>query len=209
MSGRTEQGDRHANRAVMTEVGVQRRWRHSRRRRARVRACPSAPSRCRAARPRIADDAYVADELELLEAKRDGCFSRHRARLPYRRATQPASGDAPPSRPASAVFWTSWRPPWTPSRGCAGRGIRVAPGGDYGLCWNPHAASAGDLLLFVDVLGLTPMEVIAATIRLGGDIARRPDELRQLKPGYLADLLRRRPPPGIPKRQQHTASATP
>src|SRR5438309_2251253 len=69
------------------------------------------------------------------------------------------------------------------------RGIRVLPGGDYGFAWNPHGTYARDLLLFVDVLGFTPMETLVAATRLGGEIMGRPDELGQVKPGYLADLL--------------------
>ena len=50
------------------------------------------------------------------------------------------------------------------------RGIRVLPGGDYGFAWNPHGTYARDLLLFVDVLGFTPMETLVAATRLGGEI---------------------------------------
>ena len=69
------------------------------------------------------------------------------------------------------------------------RGVRVVPGGDYGFAWNPHGTYARDLLLFVDVLGFTPMETLVAATRLGGEIMGRGDELGQIKPGYLADLL--------------------
>ena len=69
------------------------------------------------------------------------------------------------------------------------RGVRILPGGDYGFAWNPHGTYARDLLLFVDLLGFTPMETLVAATRLGGEIMGRPDELGQVKPGYLADLL--------------------
>ena len=69
------------------------------------------------------------------------------------------------------------------------RGIRVLPGGDYGFAWNPHGTYARDLLLFVDVLGFTPMETLVAATRMGGEIMGRPHELGQIKPGFLADLL--------------------
>ena len=69
------------------------------------------------------------------------------------------------------------------------RGIRVLPGGDYGFAWNPHGTYARDLLLFVDVLGFTPMETLVAATRMGGEIMGRPHELGQVKTGYLADLL--------------------
>ena len=69
------------------------------------------------------------------------------------------------------------------------RGIRVLPGGDYGFAWNPHGTYARDLLVFVDLLGFTSMETLVAATRLGGLIMGRPDDLGQVKPGYLADLL--------------------
>ena len=69
------------------------------------------------------------------------------------------------------------------------RGIRVLPGGDYGFAWNPHGTYARDLLLFVDVLGFTPTETLVAATRMGGEIMGMADELGQVKPGYLADLL--------------------
>ena len=69
------------------------------------------------------------------------------------------------------------------------RGIRVLPGGDYGFAWNPHGTYARDLLLFVDVLGFSPMETLVAATRMGGEIMGRGHELGQVKPGYLADLI--------------------
>jgi imidazolonepropionase-like amidohydrolase len=69
------------------------------------------------------------------------------------------------------------------------RGIRVLPGGDYGFAWNPHGTYARDLLLFVDVLGFSPMETLVAATRMGGEIMGRGHELGQIKTGYLADLL--------------------
>src|SRR5262245_66097658 len=69
------------------------------------------------------------------------------------------------------------------------RCVPVRPSADYGFPWNPPGTSARDLLLFVDVLCFTPMETLVAATRLGGEIMGRPDELGQIKPGYLADLV--------------------
>jgi imidazolonepropionase-like amidohydrolase len=69
------------------------------------------------------------------------------------------------------------------------RGIRVLPGGDFGFSWMPHGTYARDLENFVKLLGFTEMEVIVAATKQGGEIMGRPDELGQVKPGYLADLL--------------------
>jgi imidazolonepropionase-like amidohydrolase len=70
-----------------------------------------------------------------------------------------------------------------------GRGVRVLPGGDYGFLWNPHGRNARDLKYFVDLMGFTPMEAIVAATRDGGALMGLGDELGQVRPGYLADLL--------------------
>ncbi|HZP87504.1 MAG TPA: amidohydrolase family protein [Burkholderiales bacterium] len=69
------------------------------------------------------------------------------------------------------------------------RGVRVLPGGDYGFAWNPIGANARDIEHFVELLGFSPMAAIMAATKLGGEIMMRPDELGQVKAGYLADLI--------------------
>lgn len=69
------------------------------------------------------------------------------------------------------------------------RGIRVLPGGDYGFPFNPNGRNARDLELFVRHLGFTPTDALLAATRLGGEIMGMGDELGQIRPGYLADLL--------------------
>ena len=69
------------------------------------------------------------------------------------------------------------------------RGIRVLPGGDYGVAWAPHGENAKDLEYFVKLLGMTPMEAIVSCTRWGGQMMMRGHELGQIKEGYLADLL--------------------
>jgi imidazolonepropionase-like amidohydrolase len=69
------------------------------------------------------------------------------------------------------------------------RGIRVLPGGDYGFAWTPHGTYARDLEHFVKLLGFTPMEAIVSATKMGGEIMLRSDELGQVRPGYLADLI--------------------
>ena len=69
------------------------------------------------------------------------------------------------------------------------RGIRVLPGGDYGFAWTPHGTYARDFEYFVDLLGFTPMEVLVAATKLGGQIMGSPGELGQIKEGYLADII--------------------
>ena len=50
------------------------------------------------------------------------------------------------------------------------RGIRVVPGGDYGFPYNPVGRNARDLQLFVDLLGYTPVEVLAAATKTAGEM---------------------------------------
>jgi imidazolonepropionase-like amidohydrolase len=69
------------------------------------------------------------------------------------------------------------------------RGVRLVPGGDYGFPFNPHGRNARDLELWVQHFGYTPAEVLHAATGLGGELMGRPDELGQVKEGYLADLL--------------------
>src|SRR5215831_14346156 len=69
------------------------------------------------------------------------------------------------------------------------RGIRVLPGGDYGFAWTPHGTNAKDFEYFVDMVGMSPMETLLRATKHGGEIMGRPNELGQLKPGYLADII--------------------
>jgi len=69
------------------------------------------------------------------------------------------------------------------------RGIRILPGGDYGFAWMPHGTNARDLQHFVKYIGMTPMEVLVAATRLGGELMMMPDELGQIREGFLADIL--------------------
>jgi imidazolonepropionase-like amidohydrolase len=69
------------------------------------------------------------------------------------------------------------------------RGVRLLPGGDYGFPFNPNGRNARDLELWVRHFGYTPAAVLHAATALGGEIMGMGDELGQVKPGFLADLL--------------------
>ena len=69
------------------------------------------------------------------------------------------------------------------------RGIRVLPGGDYGIAFNSHGKNAKDLELFVELFGYTPMEMLMSATKLGGEIMLMGDELGQVRKGFLAELL--------------------
>jgi imidazolonepropionase-like amidohydrolase len=68
-------------------------------------------------------------------------------------------------------------------------GVRILPGGDYGFAWNPIGTNARDIEHFVNLLGFSPMDAILSATRLGGEIMMMGNELGQVKPGFLADLL--------------------
>ena len=69
------------------------------------------------------------------------------------------------------------------------RGVRVLPGGDYGFAWNPIGTNARDIEHFVNLLGFSPMDAILSATKLGGEIMKAGNELGQVKPGYLADMI--------------------
>ena len=69
------------------------------------------------------------------------------------------------------------------------RGIRIVPGGDYGLFCNPQGTNARDLEHLVELCGFTPMAAIVAATRHGGELMGLGAELGRIAPGCLADLL--------------------
>lgn len=69
-------------------------------------------------------------------------------------------------------------------------GIRVIPGGEYGLGGMFfHGDNAKDLQLFVEDIGLSTMETICAATRDAAHLLRMENELGTLEPNKLADLL--------------------
>jgi imidazolonepropionase-like amidohydrolase len=69
------------------------------------------------------------------------------------------------------------------------RGVRVVPGGDYGLACTPMGRNARDLELFVTLFGFSPAASLVAATNHGGAMMGRGHELGQLRPGWLADLI--------------------
>jgi imidazolonepropionase-like amidohydrolase len=194
LSGDTGPRNSRSERAVMTDAEVAAAMEIARA--GAVRVCAHARSAesvkmCVRHRIGIVYHANFADEeaLDLLEASRDWCFVVPALGLTYQACY--AAGDwgftTEMARERGLVRELEV------SVDAVGkmrkRGIRVLPGGDYGFAWNPHGTYARDLLLFVDVLGFTPMETLVAATRMGGEIMGRPHELGQVKSGYLADLL--------------------
>jgi imidazolonepropionase-like amidohydrolase len=69
------------------------------------------------------------------------------------------------------------------------RGVRIVPGGDYGLACTPQGRNARDLELFVTEFGFSPADALVAATNHGGAMMGRGHELGQLRPGWLADMI--------------------
>jgi imidazolonepropionase-like amidohydrolase len=69
------------------------------------------------------------------------------------------------------------------------RGVKVLPGGDYGIFCTPQGENAKDLVLFTELYGFTPMEALVAATRHGGALMGQGEALGQFRPRFLADLL--------------------
>ena len=194
VSGHVGPPDDRADRLVMTDVEVAAAMEVARI--SGVRVCAHARSAdsvkmCVRHGLGIIYHANFADEeaLDLLEANRDWCFVVPALGLTYQSCYAASEWGLTPEKACERGLLRELEISVDTMGRMRKRGIRVLPGGDYGFAWNPHGTYARDLLLFVDVLGFTPMETLVAATRLGGEIMGRGDELGQIKPGYLADLL--------------------
>ena len=67
--------------------------------------------------------------------------------------------------------------------------MRILGGGDYGFGLTPHGTNARDLEHFVTHLGYSPLEALLTMTRDGGQAMDHPEDLGQIRPGFLADLL--------------------
>ncbi len=69
------------------------------------------------------------------------------------------------------------------------RGVRIVPGGDYGLACTPQGRNARDLELFVTLFGFSPTEALIAATDHGAAMMGLGGQLGQLQAGRLADLI--------------------
>lgn len=69
------------------------------------------------------------------------------------------------------------------------RGIPVVVGGDYGFSVTPQGTNARDLQHFVRHYGFTEAEALNCATIVGARAMDMAEELGQIKPGFLADLL--------------------
>jgi len=68
-------------------------------------------------------------------------------------------------------------------------GVRFVLGDDYGAIGFPHGAYGGELRLYVEHAGVTPLDVIAWATRNGAEMIGREDDLGTVEVGKLADLV--------------------
>ncbi|QBE62099.1 amidohydrolase family protein [Pseudoduganella lutea] len=133
--------------------------------------------------------SYADNEaLDMLEAKRDDIFIAPAVGIIQATldATPPPHFDMTHMK-ASAAEVLALQKKLVPE--LKRRGLKVLPGGDYGFPFNPNGRNARDLELFVEHFGYSPEEVLSAATLLGGELMGMGDELGQVKPGFLADLL--------------------
>jgi imidazolonepropionase-like amidohydrolase len=69
------------------------------------------------------------------------------------------------------------------------RGVRIVPGGDYGLACTPMGRNARDLELFVTLFGFSPADSLVAATNHGGAMMGLGHELGQVREGWLADVI--------------------
>jgi len=135
--------------------------------------------------------ASFADEeaLDMLEAAKDRHFVAPGLAWLINTARNAGEWGIKPGSPLTIEYERELAAAVETCRKMHRRGIRVLIGGDYGFAWTPQGTNAKDLEYFVDMIGMSPMEAIMAGTRYGGQIMGMGDDLGQIKPGYLADLL--------------------
>jgi len=129
------------------------------------------------------------EALDLLEAQRDTVFVAPALSVTWTRLHEAGSYGLPSSDASKARIARDLDATVERMRELRRRGVRVLPGGDYGFRWNPHGRNARDLEFFVELLGFTPMQALVAATKWGGEIMGMPQELGQVRKGFLADLL--------------------
>ena len=72
-------------------------------------------------------------------------------------------------------------------RKLASNGVRFVAGGDFGHQWTRHGTYAAELVAYVELADMTPLDaLLTATANAGPVVGQR---LGQVAPGYLADLV--------------------
>jgi imidazolonepropionase-like amidohydrolase len=135
--------------------------------------------------------ATLADEeaLDLLEENKDRFWVT--PAIGFTHATAYEAGDYgfPPDEAKEMGFVRELEIGGETLKKMHARGIKVLPFGDYGFPWTPHHEMARDFVHFANYLDMTPAEILRSATSYGADAFGKPDELGQVAPGYLADLI--------------------
>ncbi len=69
------------------------------------------------------------------------------------------------------------------------RGVKFVPGDDFGFFdMAPHGSYSGELVCYVEQVGISPVDVIRWATKYGGEMTGIPD-LGTIEPGKLADMV--------------------
>lgn len=135
-------------------------------------------------------DFADAEALDMLEARKDTVFLAPAIGHTYALAYEAAEWGTTPEYAETVLDLPRMIEHSIRSHvEAAKRGVRVVPGGDYGVVWNPMGTNARDLEHFVNLFDFTPAQALMAATQWGGELMGMGDELGLVKPGYLADLL--------------------
>ena len=129
------------------------------------------------------DDSIAA----LTEARDDVwvCPGLHYLRQMVEGAAAPFG--IPQERIEAALYPEELRAQIDGIRKLAGNGVRFVAGGDFGHQWTRHGTYAAELVAYVELADMTPLEaLLTATANAGPLVGQR---LGQVAPGYLADLV--------------------
>lgn len=127
--------------------------------------------------------------LDMLEEKKDEVFVAPTLGVTYAAAYEAGEYGLTPEAAEAAGFKNELEIGAKNMAELHKRGVRVLPGGDYGIIWNPNGTNARDIEHFVKLIGMSPMEAIVSATSFGGEIMGLGGELGQVAEGYLADLL--------------------
>jgi imidazolonepropionase-like amidohydrolase len=135
--------------------------------------------------------ASFTDEetLDMLEAAKDRVFVAPGIAILYAMLYEAEPYGITHEKAVAMGYQIEWDAALESLKAMHRRGVRILPGGDYGFAFTPHCQNARDLEFFVRYLGFTPAEAIRSATHYGGQIMMRPNDLGQVKEGYLADLL--------------------
>jgi len=128
------------------------------------------------------------DSIAALTAARDDvwvCPGLHYLRQMVEGRAEPYG--IPAARVAEALYPEELQAQVDGIRKLHAGGVRLVAGGDFGHQWTAHGTYAAELVAYVELAGLTPLEaVLTATANAGPLVGER---LGQVRVGHLADLV--------------------